>query len=173
MPRRGRSSRTITTLTCRSGNPLHRLRQWQLGFLLIHCGDRTCTRRALANRTPVFAAGGAARHASKLLCYSPTLSLVRLQLFMRVAPELYLKMLVVGGLDRVYEIGKQFRNEQIDLTHNPEFTSIEFYQVSGRPAHCLRFLRCSRERSWHRLWASPPTRDEAAQIWLCAGVRRL
>lgn len=51
------------------------------------------------------------------------------QLFMRVAPELHLKMLVVGGLDRVYEIGKQFRNETIDMTHNPEFTSVEFYQV--------------------------------------------
>lgn len=52
-----------------------------------------------------------------------------MQLFMRVAPELYLKMLVVGGLDRVYEIGKQFRNETIDMTHNPEFTSVEFYQA--------------------------------------------
>lgn len=49
--------------------------------------------------------------------------------FMRVAPELYLKMLVVGGLDRVFEIGKQFRNEGIDATHNPEFTTIEFYQA--------------------------------------------
>jgi lysyl-tRNA synthetase, class II len=48
-------------------------------------------------------------------------------LFMRVAPELYLKMCVVGGLDRVYEIGKNFRNESIDQTHNPEFTSCEFY----------------------------------------------
>lgn len=55
------------------------------------------------------------------------------QLFMRVAPELHLKMLVVGGLDRVYEIGKQFRNETIDMTHNPEFTSVEFYQVSAPP----------------------------------------
>jgi lysyl-tRNA synthetase class 2 len=47
--------------------------------------------------------------------------------FMRVAPELYLKMLTVGGLDKVYEIGRQFRNEGADLTHNPEFTTCEFY----------------------------------------------
>ncbi|KAF2405251.1 lysyl-tRNA synthetase [Trichodelitschia bisporula] len=50
-----------------------------------------------------------------------------MDLFMRIAPELYLKMLVVGGLNRVYEIGRQFRNEGIDLTHNPEFTTCEFY----------------------------------------------
>jgi lysyl-tRNA synthetase class 2 len=50
-----------------------------------------------------------------------------MKLFMRIAPELYLKMLVVGGIDRVFEIGKQFRNESIDLTHNPEFTTCEFY----------------------------------------------
>ncbi|OWM86991.1 hypothetical protein CDL15_Pgr016028 [Punica granatum] len=54
---------------------------------------------------------------------------LNMRLFMRIAPELYLKELVVGGLDRVYEIGKTFRNEGIDLTHNPEFTTCEFYMA--------------------------------------------
>ena len=52
-----------------------------------------------------------------------------IDMFMRVAPELYLKMLVVGGMDRVFEIGRQFRNECMDLTHNPEFTTCEFYMA--------------------------------------------
>lgn len=52
-----------------------------------------------------------------------------MDMYLRIAPELYLKMLVIGGLDRVYEIGRQFRNEGIDLTHNPEFTTCEFYQA--------------------------------------------
>ncbi|KAL6120661.1 hypothetical protein NUSPORA_02572 [Nucleospora cyclopteri] len=54
---------------------------------------------------------------------------LKMDLHMRVAPELYLKQLVVGGIDRVFEIGKNFRNEGIDLTHNPEFTAIEFYMA--------------------------------------------
>jgi len=54
---------------------------------------------------------------------------LKMDLFMRIAPELFLKMLVVGGFDRVYEIGRQFRNEDIDLTHNPEFTTCEFYMA--------------------------------------------
>lgn len=50
-------------------------------------------------------------------------------MFLRIAPELKLKELIVGGLNKVYEIGKQFRNESIDRTHNPEFTSIELYSA--------------------------------------------
>ncbi|KAL1208371.1 Lysine--tRNA ligase, cytoplasmic [Cardamine amara subsp. amara] len=52
-----------------------------------------------------------------------------MKLYLRIAPELYLKQLLVGGYDRVYEIGKQFRNEGIDQTHNPEFTTCEFYMA--------------------------------------------
>ncbi|KAI9738783.1 MAG: lysyl-tRNA synthetase [Cirrosporium novae-zelandiae] len=52
-------------------------------------------------------------------------------LYMRIAPELALKKLIVGGMDRVFEIGKNFRNEGIDHTHNPEFTSAEAYQAFG------------------------------------------
>ena len=48
---------------------------------------------------------------------------------MRIAPELPLKKLIIGGLERVYEIGRNYRNEGIDLTHNPEFTTCEFYQA--------------------------------------------
>jgi len=50
-------------------------------------------------------------------------------LYMRVAPELYLKRLVVGGMDRVYEINRNFRNEGVSTRHNPEFTMMEFYQA--------------------------------------------
>ncbi len=52
-----------------------------------------------------------------------------LDLYLRIAPELYLKRLIVGGLDRVYEVNRNFRNEGISTQHNPEFTMVEFYQA--------------------------------------------
>jgi len=52
-----------------------------------------------------------------------------MDLYLRIAPELYLKRLVVGGLDRVYEINRNFRNEGVSTQHNPEFTMLEFYQA--------------------------------------------
>ncbi len=54
---------------------------------------------------------------------------LNLDLFLRIAPELYLKRLIVGGLDRIYEINRNFRNEGISTQHNPEFTMLEFYQA--------------------------------------------
>ncbi|MDY0045759.1 MAG: lysine--tRNA ligase, partial [Syntrophales bacterium] len=52
-----------------------------------------------------------------------------MDLYLRIAPELYLKRLVIGGLDRVFEINRNFRNEGISISHNPEFTMMEFYQA--------------------------------------------
>ena len=53
------------------------------------------------------------------------------EMFLRIAPELYLKRLVIGGFDKVFEIGRDFRNEGLDRTHNPEFTVLELYQAYG------------------------------------------
>lgn len=61
--------------------------------------------------------------------FTAELKSLKMPVFMRVAPELYLKRFVVAGLHRVFEIGKQFRNEDIDRTHYPEFTSLELYQA--------------------------------------------
>ena len=69
-------------------------------------------------------AGGAA--ARPLISYHNAFDM---QVYMRIAPELYLKRLIVGGMDRVYELGRVFRNEGIDNRHNPEFTSVEIYQA--------------------------------------------
>jgi len=54
-----------------------------------------------------------------------------IDVFMRIAPELYLKRLIVGGMDRVYEMNRNFRNEGLDRTHNPEFTCLEIYEAFG------------------------------------------
>jgi len=61
-------------------------------------------------------------------------------LYLRIADELYLKRLIVGGLERVYEIGKDFRNEGIDRTHNPEFTMLEFYQAFADYEDMMRLV---------------------------------
>ena len=78
--------------------------------------------------TPVLhsIAGGAA--ARPFITHHNTLDM---ELFLRIAPELHLKRLMVGGVERVFEIGRVFRNEGIDATHNPEFTMVEIYQAYG------------------------------------------
>ncbi len=78
--------------------------------------------------TPILntVAGGAA--ARPFITHHNTLNL---DMFMRIAPELYLKRLIVGGMERVYEIGRCFRNEGMDIKHNPEFTMMELYRAYG------------------------------------------
>ncbi len=101
-------------------------------------------------------------------------------LYLRIADELYLKRLLVGGLERVYEIGHDFRNEGMDRTHNPEFTMLEAYQayadygdmmalveglVSGVLLHCLGTLTLEREGT--RLDFTPPF----ARVPFIEGIR--
>ncbi len=109
-----------------------------------------------------------------------------IDLFLRIAPELYLKRLIVGGLDRVYEINRNFRNEGISTQHNPEFTMLEFYQAYAdyhdmmdlterllrhvaqavlgsrgvrllRPAHLVREIRAPHDERGDRASSGPPT----------------
>jgi lysyl-tRNA synthetase class 2 len=108
--------------------------------------------------------------------------------FLRIADELYLKRLIVGGLERVYEISKDFRNEGMDRTHNPEFTMLEFYQAfadyedtleitQAMLLHVVESVRGSRQVEWEgkTIDFTPPWRRltiaEAAAEGL--GVREL
>lgn len=85
--------------------------------------------------TPILntVAGGAA--ARPFITHHNTLDL---DMYMRIAPELYLKRLIVGGLERVYELGRCFRNEGMDIKHNPEFTMMELYQAYGDYTDMMR-----------------------------------
>lgn len=74
--------------------------------------------------TPILQPVASGALAKPFITYHNALDM---NLYLRIAPELYLKMLVVGGFNRVFEIGRNFRNEGIDTTHNPEFTMVEFY----------------------------------------------
>ena len=78
--------------------------------------------------TPVLHAEAGGAHARPFTTHHHTLDL---QLYLRIALELHLKRLIVGGMERVYEIGRIFRNEGISTRHNPEFTMMELYQAFG------------------------------------------
>ncbi len=76
--------------------------------------------------TPVLQSLAGGANANPFVTHHKALDI---NLFLRIAPELFLKRLVVGGMDRVFEIGRNFRNEGIDKNHNPEFTMMELYQA--------------------------------------------
>ena len=109
-------------------------------------------------------------------------------LYLRIADELYLKRLLVGGLERVYEIGHDFRNEGMDRTHNPEFTMLECYQayadyrdmmelteamVAGLVEHCCGTLRLERGEAVLDFTPPWPRVSFVEGIRRHAGARRL
>jgi lysyl-tRNA synthetase class 2 len=104
--------------------------------------------------------GGAA--AKPFVTHHNTLDM---RLFMRIAPELYLKRLLVGGLERVYEIGRCYRNEGISTRHNPEFTMLEFYQAYATYEDLLAFTEVLLRAIDARLQAALPVAHER---WLAA-----
>ncbi len=105
----------------------HSRKVFQTRSKVIHCiRDFLTQRQFLEVETPMMQAipGGAA--AKPFITHHNALNM---NLFLRVSPELYLKRLVVGGFERVFEINRNFRNEGLSTRHNPEFTMIEFYQA--------------------------------------------
>ncbi len=109
--------------------------------------------------------GGAA--ARPFVTHHNTLDI---DLYLRIAPELYLKRLIVGGLERVYEINRNFRNEGLSTQHNPEFTMLEFYQAytdySGLMDFSAELLRqTARRRGAGRpKWSSKATSSISAHV---------
>jgi lysyl-tRNA synthetase class 2 len=101
--------------------------------------------------------GGAA--ARPFVTHHNTLDM---RLFMRIAPELYLKRLVVGGLERVYEIGRCYRNEGVSTKHNPEFTMLEFYQAYATYDDLMNFTELLLRGIDARLTEAMP---EASALW--------
>lgn len=84
------------------------------------------SRRFIEVETPILNTIPGGATARPFITHHNTLDM---DLYLRIAPELYLKRLIVGGMERVYEIGRQFRNEGISIKHNPEFTLCEMYQA--------------------------------------------
>jgi len=117
-------NRALDLIANRSTRDMFRARH-QTNFFITNF---LSSRGYISVETPILnqIAGGAS--AKPFITYHIDL---KRDLFLRIAPELPLKQLVVGGLDRVFEIGRVFRNEDIDLTHSPEFTTCEFYQADA------------------------------------------
>ncbi|EFX06022.1 lysyl-tRNA synthetase [Grosmannia clavigera kw1407] len=97
---------------------------WKRSRMIKYIRDFFSTREFIEVETPTLAAIAGGATALPFITHHNSLNR---DLYLRIAPELYLKMLIVGGFNKVFELGKNFRNEGIDLTHSPEYTSIEFY----------------------------------------------
>ncbi len=96
-----------------------------------------------------------------------------LDLYLRVAPELYLKRLVAGGLDRVYEINRNFRNEGVSAQHNPEFTMLEFYQAYADVNDLMELTEALFLQLAQSVIGGPRLRHQGEEIDLSPPWRRL
>jgi lysyl-tRNA synthetase, class II len=94
-------------------------------------------------------------------------------LYLRIAPELYLKRLVVGGFDRVFEINRNFRNEGISTRHNPEFTMLEFYQAYATYQDLMTLTEAMFHQVAHRVVGAPAFVYQGQTIDLAAPWRRI
>lgn len=93
--------------------------------------------------------------------------------YLRIAPELFLKRLVVGGMDRVYELNRNFRNEGVSTRHNPEFTMLEFYQAYADHEDLMRLIEGLIERLATELLGSAQIEYQGEAINLAGPYRRL
>ncbi|KAG9070801.1 hypothetical protein KI688_008342 [Linnemannia hyalina] len=115
-------NRHLDFLVNRDGLDILRKRTQVIKFIRNYLDSR----HFLEVETPILSTQAGGANAKPFVTHANALDM---EMHMRVAPELFLKQLVIGGADRVYELGKQFRNEGIDADHNPEFTTCEFYQA--------------------------------------------
>ena len=109
-------------------NPEARRMAEHPGAVLRSIRDDLHERGFLEVETPVLQAVHGGANARPFITH---INAYNMELYLRIALELYLKRLVVGGIERVYEIGRIFRNEGADSTHNPEFTMLEAYEAYG------------------------------------------
>ncbi len=96
-----------------------------------------------------------------------------LRLFMRIAPELYLKRLVVGGFERVYEVNRNFRNEGLSTRHNPEFTMLEFYQAYATYTDLMDLTEAMIAELAHEVNGTTKVTWDGADLELAAPWHRL
>ncbi|KAG0061437.1 hypothetical protein BGZ89_011447 [Linnemannia elongata] len=115
-------NRHLDFLVNRDGLEVLRKRSQVIKFIRSYLDSR----HFLEVETPILSTQAGGANAKPFVTHANALDM---EMHMRVAPELFLKQLVIGGADRVFELGKQFRNEGIDADHNPEFTTCEFYQA--------------------------------------------
>ena len=95
-----------------------------------------------------------------------------MELYLRIAPELYLKRLIVGGLERVFEVSRNFRNEGLSTRHNPEFTMLELYQAQGDFRHMMELTETLIEKLALELHGTTEVEFRGARFDLAAPFRR-